>query len=169
MRVIEASEHILNQLITQIEKLNAEQYAKPLELFSGSSLGQHFRHIIELYECFFNQYQCGEVDYGKRNRDINLETSPKAAIQKIELFIELLSELDIKTPLKLQSIFAGQVDEESTEISTNVERELLYNIEHTIHHLAVIKIGLKHCYSEVNVVENLGIAPATLQFRSQTV
>lgn len=167
MEVIQASKHILEQLIKQIDKLNAEQYAKHLELLSDSSLGQHFRHIIELYECFFNQYQFGEVDYGKRKRDEKLENSPEFAIQKIESFIKQLSEIDVKTPLKLRSIFAGQANEESVEISTTIERELLYNIEHAIHHLAIIKIGIKHSYSEVSLVENLGIAPATIKFRNQ--
>ena len=106
-------------------------------------MGQHTRHFIEFFECLIEQSQqpAGEIDYSKRRRSPEVETQPGKALQKIESVCTQLSLLEAPQPLRLQCNDLQHIAESST-IPTNLERELVYNIEHTIHHLAIIKIGL---------------------------
>lgn len=50
-------------------------------------------------------------------------------------------------------------------IPTSLERELMYNIEHTIHHLALIKVGLKLVYPDLDLPNHFGVAPSTIKFQ----
>ncbi len=36
-------------------------------------------------------------------------------------------------------------------VPTNFEREMVYNIEHAIHHMAIIRIALQHEYIHIPV------------------
>jgi hypothetical protein len=48
---------------------------------------------------------------------------------------------------------------------SNIERELMYNIEHTIHHLAIIKIGLNAVAPQIALSEHFGVAPSTIRHK----
>ena len=56
----------------------------------------------------------------------------------------------------------------STEnlIETNYYRELMYNIEHCIHHQAIIKIALLN-FGKTEIAENLGVAKSTIEYKKQ--
>lgn len=41
----------------------------------------------------------------------------------------------------------------------------MYNIEHTIHHLALIKVGLKLVYPDLDLPNHFGVAPSTIKFQ----
>jgi hypothetical protein len=43
----------------------------------------------------------------------------------------------------------------------------LYNIEHNVHHLAIIKIAMKQAFPEIKTAENLGVAASTLEFKAR--
>ena len=51
-------------------------------------------------------------------------------------------------------------------IKTNYYRELAYNLEHTIHHMALIRVGIAEV-SSLSVPENFGVAYSTLKFRER--
>jgi hypothetical protein len=44
-------------------------------------------------------------------------------------------------------------------------RELAYDLEHSIHHQAIIKIAMKNLNSEYALNENFGVARSTIRFR----
>jgi len=54
--------------------------------------------------------------------------------------------------------------EEAEFIPSGAYRELAYNIEHVIHHMAIIKIALRQHFEEVTIPENFGIAPSTAKY-----
>ncbi len=159
---LESTRGILEQIQTQVIRLTDEQYARPLALLSGSSPGMHIRHILEFYECLIQQAPQGIICYDKRKRNKTLETSVQAALRhakKVQTTVGnqkgLLLQLEVYTPDGSQKQL----------IPTNWERELSYNLEHAIHHLAILKIGIKYHLPEVELVEDLGVAPATIRFR----
>jgi hypothetical protein len=47
---------------------------------------------------------------------------------------------------------------------TNYYREIVYNLEHTIHHMALIRVGLKELAS-IELPENYGVASATVKHK----
>jgi hypothetical protein len=50
-------------------------------------------------------------------------------------------------------------------ISTNYFRELTYNIEHAIHHMAIMKIGVREIAPYIPLDENFGVAVSTVRYR----
>jgi hypothetical protein len=60
------------------------------------------------------------------------------------------------------------LDGKQISIPTNFFRELYYNLDHCIHHQALIKvaINLSNC---IEVDENFGVAKSTIEYRKQCV
>ena len=46
-------------------------------------------------------------------------------------------------------------------------RELHYNVEQCIHHLALIKVALKIIRPDIELSESFGVAPSTIQHRKK--
>jgi len=142
-------------------KLSDKQYRHQSELLSGASIGQHLRHVVEFYDCLLNGLSQEKINYEKRARSLELENNRKTAIKKISSIIEQLLSLGLNSRLYLEI--------EDTIIATSVERELYYNLEHSIHHQALIKVGLKEQNIGNMVSADFGVAPSTLKYRKQCV
>lgn len=163
MQLYQAIRSTFQQLTVVLEQLTPDQYKTPSENLSGSSIGQHTRHIIELYQCLLNGYETGIISYDDRKRDVLIETDQHFAKQ---LLSDISSSID-KENVELQ--LTGAYKEYSADklhIATNYYRELLYNHEHTIHHMALIRVGLKELITEP-VAEHFGIASSTIRHREQ--
>ncbi|MDH3651116.1 MAG: hypothetical protein OEQ53_15620, partial [Saprospiraceae bacterium] len=52
-------------------------------------------------------------------------------------------------------------------VPSNVARELLYNLEHLIHHLAIIRIAMREVEPDVELGAHFGVAPSTLLYRAE--
>ena len=52
------------------------------------------------------------------------------------------------------------------DVSSSFFRELTYLIEHTIHHLAIIKIGLNEVYPAIEIPKNFGVAHSTIRYQA---
>ncbi len=163
MQLFTAVKKSIQQLTAVLEKLTADQYSAASANLSGSSIGQHTRHIIELYQCLLQGYDQQSVCYDNRKRDVRLETDLSFAKQSL---LHVASSI-VKDDIQLQ--LAGVYDAEAQEplqLSTNYYRELLYNYEHTIHHLALIRVGLKEA-GVTFIAEDFGIASSTIRHREQ--
>ncbi|KPM32074.1 Hypothetical protein I595_1723 [Croceitalea dokdonensis DOKDO 023] len=62
----------------------------------------------------------------------------------------------------------GQVSK-AVSVQSTFFRELLYNIEHLVHHLAIIKIGIQSLESKVEISDDFGIAASTIRNRKLCV
>ena len=51
-------------------------------------------------------------------------------------------------------------------IASNYYREIAYNLEHTIHHMALIRVGINEV-SSVVLPDEFGVAYSTIKFRQQ--
>jgi hypothetical protein len=59
------------------------------------------------------------------------------------------------------------IDADDTQsMETSVFRELTYNIEHAVHHMAMIKIGLRDVAPYVVLPPDFGIAMSTLRHKA---
>lgn len=60
------------------------------------------------------------------------------------------------------------IDGLTFRIQSNYYRELLYNLEHCIHHQALIKVAVLQ-FENVLLNENFGVARSTIEYRKQCV
>lgn len=150
----------LNELIDLLNQLSNEEFINPCEQLSSASIGEHTRHIIEMFQCLENQYDIGIINYDKRERNVQIQTDTDFAISQLNS-IKNNIEKENKT-LELQQI----IDGEEIRIESNYHRELLYNIEHCIHHQALIKVAVLLNESIV-VDKNFGVARSTIEYRNQ--
>ena len=156
------TEEILRQVSALINGLSDEQYSALLPVLINNSVGKHVRHIVEFYQCFLNGLQIGCVDYDKRERSLLLETNREFTQNSIENIIDLLKIIN-DSSIQL-TVSHG---DSSLIVNTSVFRELAYNIEHTVHHLAIIKIGVMNCFAEIVLPDNMGIASSTIKYQAQ--
>jgi hypothetical protein len=141
-------------------RLMAEQYSMPLAILSNASVGEHLRHIIELYQEMIKGYQSGVINYEKRERNKSLQNDPLAAVQTLHQVVPALKKADKAILLETNYSLEEQMP---LVIPTSYFREVIYNIEHTIHHMALIRVGLASL--NIRVPENFGVAPSTIKYR----
>lgn len=161
-----AAKDVVHQLSTLLEKLTPQVYAQSLEVLNGSSIGQHVRHTLEFFTCLFEGEETGIVDYDARKRDIFLESNNLEAInclRKIEKSLDLVTD---NIPLVLHQKYYG---EEVSKVDTNLYRELIYNIEHAVHHMALIRIGLRDMMPDLELGSDFGVANSTVKYRKELV
>ncbi|CAN0490192.1 unnamed protein product [Phaeothamnion confervicola] len=77
---------------------------------------------------------------------------------------ECVSENHTDKALKLEAAY--DLDkEEFVTIETNYLRELVYNIEHAVHHMAIMKIGIREAAPYVKLTPDFGIAASTIRYQ----
>ena len=156
---------VFGQLSLSLDQLEKGQYDYPCTNLSGNSIGQHVRHIIEMFQCLETGYASGEVDYEKRKRDHQIETDKHFACRLLQ---EITGQINKENKsLKLLTYYddsSGQPE----RITTNYYREIAYNLEHTIHHMALIRVGLREI-GDISLDDSYGVAPSTIKYRKQCV
>lgn len=150
----------LQSLIDLLQQLSNDQYNKTCTVLTGASIGQHYRHIIEVFAGLLYGYDKGFVNYDHRPRNQRIETDLDTAHQKLEWLLDEVQKPD-------KSILIEQaLDGEKLTIKSNYYRELLYNLDHMIHHQALIKIGVAE-YDNIVLSGDFGVAPSTMDYRKQ--
>jgi hypothetical protein len=100
------------------------------------------------------------VNYEKRKRDYKIETEKDFAIQLMQEIYRCVERPNIE--LLMQAEDYGD-DASRIDIPTNYYRELAYNLEHTIHHMALIRVGINDI-SRVMLSEKFGVAYSTVKY-----
>jgi hypothetical protein len=157
--------NVFEQVDGLLYALTAEQYRMPSKILFNASIGQHVRHIIELFIELDNGYQSGTVNYEKRKRDYRIETDKAVAAAFLTAILNTVERNNKQ--LVLEAGFSNNA-EDMIHSDTNYYRELAYNIEHSIHHMALIRVGVNEL-SNIPLDENFGIASATIKYRSACV
>jgi len=153
----------LNDLRKVVQQIPPQEFSTRLDILSGSSIGQHLRHILEFYLCLLEGTKSDVVNYELRKRDLLLETDPVSTLRTIDWIITCLPSLDPDRHLTLAGTFSAESDQQLL-IQSTYGRELAYNLEHSIHHQALIKIGLRELQCPLSLDPEFGVAPATLKY-----
>jgi len=163
MQLQQAVNSIFVQLADSLNQLTQEEYSQPCKTLFNNTIGQHVRHIIELFQCLEKGYESGVVNYEKRKRDTAIEADKDLASR---LLLEIHSGLSKENKaLTLEASY----DDHNTEpilFETNYNREIAYNLEHTIHHMALIRVGINEI-STIELPEDFGVASSTVKYRKQ--
>lgn len=136
-----------------------------------SSIGSHIRHIIEFNAAFFIglENEKNFLSYDDRPRNILIEKSRPRAINEIR---ELQNKFEIfeakkyilKSPY-LRLFFQLTYYSKKAEINTTIERELFYVFDHSVHHMAIIKL-LSYNLG-FSVPEDFGLSISTSKYNSE--
>lgn len=144
-----------------LEQLTPAQYSAPQTTLNGASIGQHTRHILELFSELDKGYTSGTVNYDQRERSHWLETDPQAALASLATLLAQAPKPD--KHMKVQGNYLAY-EEEPVSVNTTYYREVLYNLEHSVHHLAFIRTGLQQ-YPQINIPADFGYAPSTTRYK----
>lgn len=158
----------LNEIKSVLVQLNSDQYSYPSNTLFGATIGQHVRHILEFYQSVFNGLESKTVNYDNRKRNLLIETDNQYAIHVIDEINSNLALDILDEKLVLEGNFCAE-EGKKTQIQTSLFRELAYCLEHSIHHQALIKVGLLevNCLSFIDAT--FGLAPATIRYRKVCV
>ena len=153
---------IIHQLMDLARNLSDEEFSMELPILLNNSIGKHFRHIIEFYMVLVNGLDSGLINYDSRKHDPDLEQDRLRCNEILDnICSKLPTHLSGKS-FELRVCYSIDTDAYSS-ITTNEERELVYNIEHAIHHMAIIRLALNHNFSHIKVQQNFGFAYSTLK------
>jgi hypothetical protein len=164
MKLQDVSIEILGQLIEMTEQFSREEYTKSLDLLSANSVGRHLRHILEFYDLAVRAGSTGKLNYDKRERNLLLENDPREAVAKMKELIALMRMMKEDLVLKLEASYSPE-ERNNVNITTTFYRELLYNVEHAVHHMAIIAIAVKVDFRQIRLAENFGVAYSTVKHK----
>ena len=158
MQIIPTTITLLEDALLFLSKVNPINYTTSIVPLFNSTLGKHTRHFIELYQCLLFQTKIGVVNYDARQRNLSIETDKNVAIQAIKDIQQKLLTLDKSTALLLESDLCP-----NQKISSSLLRELVFNYDHCVHHLALIRVGLHFVQSDIDLPARFGMAVSTIK------
>ena len=159
MQIAAAIKNVFVQLHETLDKLSPEQYTQPSKALFNATIGQHVRHIVELFQCLECGYENGSVNYENRKRDKQIETDKELAIQLLHQISTNLVREDRSLQLEMSY---DDHSHETVIVASNYYREVVYNLEHTVHHMALIRVGVAEV-STITLPEGFGVATSTIK------
>jgi len=159
---------VLQDLKNLLIQMDSNSFCFENKTLFGSSIGEHFRHIIEFYLCCLSQKSTDCVNYDLRNRDKQLEVNINKGIETIDRLLVSLNQINEhdNTPLIMTTLPEDE-KEKNTGVQTSFFRELTYCMDHCIHHQSLIKIALLEQKLIHLIDPNFGVAFSTQLYRNQ--
>lgn len=167
MKISIACLQILEQLTALVHEIDEKDFTKPSVALSGATIGQHIRHTLEFFICLEQGFINGSINYDRRAHDERMENDKAIALDAILKTSRFIETFNSGMLLKLEVGYDLQNDEFIT-VETNALRELVYNIEHAVHHMAIIKIGIREVAPYIKLPNHFGIAASTLRYKEST-
>jgi uncharacterized damage-inducible protein DinB len=161
------SVQILHQVKGLITQLSDDDYSRPLDLLSSNTIARHVRHVLEMYDEMISGIGMELIDYDARKRNLLIEHNREYTLQFISDMEAKLEMLEADKPLQLCTCY--DIKTGKMIVNTSINRELAYNIEHAIHHMAIIQISVKHAFSHITLPAGFGVTFSTLAYQQAHV
>jgi hypothetical protein len=162
-----AAQHILTQLTHAITQVSDKDFITRSETLNAT-IGQHLRHTLEFFICLEKGYQQGVVNYDLREHSKTIESDRNLALTTLHEIQHFIASHPVDKILLLEVGYLP-TSNNTVAIQTNYFRELTYNIEHAVHHMALMKIGIREAAPYVTLPDEFGIAISTLRYRESSV
>ncbi|MBI1287135.1 MAG: hypothetical protein GC178_06095 [Flavobacteriales bacterium] len=168
---------VSNTNISVLQKLNVETLSRLKDMLvevdqrlythvnhkGRASVGQHVRHTLEFYQCLFEATDT--VNYDQRKRDILIESSAAHAVHVADQILKSVSQIKADRPMQLEAEMLGAA--QPLCVRSSLSRELLYVLEHAIHHMALMRILIKDEAADFELEDAFGVAYSTLAYRGE--
>lgn len=149
-----------------LARLDDAAYSRKHAFCFNSSIGGHYRHVLDHYFSFLKGGTNGIVSYEARDRDPRLENEAAYAGQRAHEVCQALLALgceQLRRPVLMRSEFGRDAEERSYAPSSQL-RELEFLLSHTVHHFALI--GAICGVEGIALPPDFGVAPSTLRYRA---
>lgn len=151
----------LNQIRSLIDSIESTSGASE-NLYASSGIGVHVRHVADHFRALQEGVTSGTVDYNVRRRECALERRSDLGLLEIESLITWLQTAAFnEVPVTVVSEISC-LQTETVQFQSNTNRELLYLINHTIHHAAYAALLARQ--HGVTPDPGIGNAPATASY-----
>lgn len=154
----------LEECCVLVRALGAERYRHAAQ--GRSSIGAHGRHVLDHFLCFLRGWEEGTVDYDARDRNPGLESDPALFLDEADRIAAGLGQVaaaGMTAPVRVRQIPAKRAA--AVEVPSTVERELLFLMSHTVHHVALME--LMAAMLGVTTAAPVGVAYSTMDYRSR--
>lgn len=145
-------------------RLTQHQYTHADCALKASSLGSHYRHVLEHVRIPLDAPLGGTIDYDRRKRDTATErclTSAQAETRRLIARLEQLDPDTLSAPVWV-SQDAGPTWKDQVVRST-LERELVFAMSHCVHHFAIMALLAR--VQGIDLPACFGVMPSTLDAR----
>jgi uncharacterized damage-inducible protein DinB len=160
-------QHILGQLHDLVLQIEEKHFTQPSSALGQSTVGQHLRHTLEFFLCLEKGITQGIINYDKRAHDKLIETDKFVALSTLDRIARFVAQLSDERQLRLEVSYDLTSDHFLT-VETNAVRELVYNIEHAVHHMALMKIGVCEVAPYIALPADFGVAASTIRHKHET-
>lgn len=142
-----------------LEHIGDEVYADCSIAPYNSSIGNHIRHILDMFSCIFKGYESKIVNLTLRERNLNAETY---TVYGIEYFDTIISNLKKINPLELETNIEV-VDDLGCgccTVKSTFGAVLAQAQSHAIHHYATVGY-MMHILGVSLPINSFGVNPTT--------
>lgn len=158
--LVDDNDGYLEQVAELLRVIPAGDYAS--RDGANDAIGAHVRHLLEHYESLLRS--TGFTDYDQRNRDREVERDTALALRRIADIRDALRAVvppgqDTRMSVTYNCERGGRVTH--LPLDSSLERELLFLVSHTVHHMALIAVLAR--MRGITVPESFGVAPSTLR------
>jgi len=163
--LISAAEDVLSQGLALLDGIDEGTYSREESGPWGSSIGAHYRHVLDHFLCVIEGLWDYQINYDHRGRNRNIETSVEVARFTTQELLKALQAIPAHavqhTCAVTYSVGYGNSDTQSA--SSTVARELMFSVGHAIHHYAIVKLLCS--LRAVTLPNEFGMAPSTLKYQ----
>lgn len=167
--MLSSHQEVLHQAINLLSDISKDDYVEIRQPYFSSSIGEHFRHVLDHFTALQLGHDQGFVNYNIRNRHSQIELFPELAkiqFTALQNWLGKLVENDLNTSFVVESEISIS-DKHSVNVTSNLARELLFTTSHAIHHYAMIKVI--RLLQNAEVPTDFGFAPATWTYLNQNL
>src|SRR5581483_3067893 len=164
--LISAAEDVLQQGLALLDNIDDESYLHKEDAAWGSSIGAHYRHVLDHFLRLIEGLWDFQINYDHRGRNRDIESSIETGRQATLDLIERLKAIpDAALKEECTVVYSvGYNQNEAQAVRSVVGRELMFCIGHAIHHYAIVKLLCS--LRSVPLPYEFGIAPSTLKYQN---
>jgi uncharacterized damage-inducible protein DinB len=149
----------LCQLADLLEGTSDDTYVhKPPGQASGA-IGAHVRHILDHVKVLVDRPAFGNLTYDHRERDTAIEQDRRRGIEALRTAGDVVRAMDQPEDEALVLEALVERGQPPVAVATSLAREVVFALQHTIHHQAIIALLLHR--DGVATPSRFGYAPAT--------
>lgn len=156
MDLLVLTENILEANRQYLKDIDDLFYTEKQSVLSDQSIGYHTRHVLEHIQCLIDQNASGVINYDLRRRNPEIEEKSKVAYDTIDQIIHDLHTVNLDQDLMVEISF-DENNQDYFYVKSSFERELLYNLEHIIHHNSLIRQVLNKINPDFAGIATLGL------------